>query len=170
MIRAIIFDIGGVLIIEPHDSWRDIFSQIGPSAGIDTETLISGFKNSEHDIQTGKMPLLDFYAKLLRSMKIPGDPEDLLKRHIESYNKISGKINTDLIKLIQNLRQEFKIACFTNTEAEIALLNKKRVLFDSFDRVFISTDMGLRKPDPQSYRHVIKELAIEPEEGVFIDN
>ena len=171
MIKAIIFDIGGVIIIEPHDSWKIIFSELGPSMGISPDILISNFKNNEHDIQIGRITLLDFYRKLLKTLNRDDiEPEVLLQGHITLYNKVSGKYDKKLIGIIKKLRQKFKVACFTNTEVEIALLNKKRGLFNYFDQIFISTEMGLRKPNPESYRYVVNAIEIEPDEAIFIDN
>ena len=171
MIKAIIFDIGGVIIIEPHDSWKIIFSELGPSIGISTDTLISNFKSNEHSIQIGSITLLDLYRKLLKTLNRDDiEPEVLLQGHIALYNKISGKYDTKLIDIIKKLRQKFKVACFTNTEVEIALLNKERELFDCFDQIFISTEMGLRKPNPESYQYVIDKLKVKPGEAIFIDN
>jgi len=39
-----------------------------------------------------------------------------------------------------------------------------------FERVFVSAELGLLKPDPQIYRHVASELGIDPGRMVFIDN
>lgn len=36
--------------------------------------------------------------------------------------------------------------------------------------MFVSAELGLLKPDPEIYRHVVRELGIEPAEMVFIDN
>jgi putative hydrolase of the HAD superfamily len=39
-----------------------------------------------------------------------------------------------------------------------------------FEKVFVSAELGLLKPDAAIYRHVVDELGIEPEQLVFIDN
>ena len=39
-----------------------------------------------------------------------------------------------------------------------------------FEKVFVSAELGLLKPDAAIYRHVVEELGIEPEQLVFIDN
>jgi putative hydrolase of the HAD superfamily len=39
-----------------------------------------------------------------------------------------------------------------------------------FEQVFVSAELGMIKPDPEIYRHVARELGIEPAEMVFIDN
>ncbi len=171
MIKAIIFDIGGVVVIEPHDSWKNIFSKLGPLVGISIDTLISKFKDNMVPLQTGKITLLDFYKNLIENTNRNDlTPEKLLRKHLELYKKLSGHYDTNLINLIQKLKQNFKVACFTNTEVEIAEFHRERGLFNYFHRVFISTEIGLRKPNPKAYEHVIKELGIKPAEGIFIDN
>lgn len=39
-----------------------------------------------------------------------------------------------------------------------------------FERVFVSAEIGMIKPDPEIYRHVARELDIEPSAMVFVDN
>jgi len=39
-----------------------------------------------------------------------------------------------------------------------------------FERVFASHEMGLRKPEPESFLRVISELGLAPAECVFVDD
>ncbi len=39
-----------------------------------------------------------------------------------------------------------------------------------FERIFVSAELGLLKPDPAVYREVAKELGITMEQMVFVDN
>ena len=170
MIKSVIFDIGGVVVMEPHDSWKNIFSEIGPSVGIPADRLVLEFQNNIDAIQNGSITLLDFYRNLVKVTRKNIKPENLLKKHLEIYMKLSGRYDQDVLGLIKKLRQKFLVACFTNIEPELVKLHRERGLFDCFDRAFISTEMGMRKPDPEACRHVIKELGIRLAEGIFIDN
>jgi putative hydrolase of the HAD superfamily len=39
-----------------------------------------------------------------------------------------------------------------------------------FERMFVSAEMLSLKPDPEIYLEVARELAIEPQQLVFVDN
>jgi len=39
-----------------------------------------------------------------------------------------------------------------------------------FDRVFDSGETGMRKPNPEFYRHVLQEINLAPEQVVFVDD
>ena len=43
-------------------------------------------------------------------------------------------------------------------------------LFELFERKFLSFEMGLRKPEEKIYRYVLDELALLPEQVVFVDD
>lgn len=174
MINTIIYDLGGVVVYENQDLWKSIFSDLLNTANttkIDLETLKSHLVRYKSDIQTGKMKLYDFYQKVLNSVQENNiNPKELLQIHLFSYIKHSGKYDKDMLKLISHLRKKYCVICFTNTEPEIATLNKKRGLFDYFERAFISSKMGLKKPDLKSYRKVLNELRIKPQQAIFVDN
>jgi putative hydrolase of the HAD superfamily len=62
------------------------------------------------------------------------------------------------------------VACLTNTEPEIAEINKAGGLFDPFERAFLSTDMRLRKPQPEIFLAVLRELECRPDDALYIDD
>lgn len=174
MINTIIYDLGGVVVFETQDLWKSIFSDLLNTANttrIDLKTLESHLERYKSDIQTGKMKLYDFYRKVLNSVQEnDANPEKLLQIHLDSYTKHSGKYDRNMLELINHLREQYRVVCFTNTEPEIAKLNKKRGLFDYFEGAFTSSEMGLSKPDPKSYQKVLDELRIKPQQAIFIDN
>ena len=48
--------------------------------------------------------------------------------------------------------------------------NRKWKILDAFDDVFISSEIGLVKPDPRIYIYVAEKMGIEPGQAVFIDD
>lgn len=123
------------------------------------------------DIQVGKMRLYDFYRNVLNSVQRSDiKPEELLRIHLDLFTKYSGKYDKDMLKLINLLRKKYRVVCLTNTEPEIVELSGRNGLFDYFEKAFISSEMGLKKPDIKSYEKVSDELRIEPRQAVLIDN
>ena len=72
--------------------------------------------------------------------------------------------------LIQELRRGRVVACLTNTEVEVGRLNRERGLFAHFDRAFLSTELGLHKPDRAIFERVLADLGCTPPEAVFTDD
>jgi putative hydrolase of the HAD superfamily len=171
IINTLIFDLGGVVVFETPNLLKTIFTDMSKETGISYETFDEGLKKYKTDVQTGKMTLLDFYKNnLSSSQKTDIKPEQLLQMHLSIYEKYSGEYDNEMLELIKKLRNNYNTVCLTNTEPEIAELNRKKGLFNYFNRSFISTEMGLRKPDTAVYEKVLDELQIEPQQAVFIDN
>ena len=53
---------------------------------------------------------------------------------------------------------------------DYAFLLAKAPDWSVFDRVFTLGHVGLREPDPEYYRHVLRETKLEPYEVIFIDD
>ena len=49
-------------------------------------------------------------------------------------------------------------------------LNKKTEIFDLFDFIFESKEIGLRKPDQAFYDYVLEKVNTSPEEIIFLDD
>lgn len=58
----------------------------------------------------------------------------------------------------------------TNYPHTVILKEKYGYLFESFNGVFFSNEIGFRKPERESYMHVLDSLKINPEESLMIDD
>lgn len=97
-------------------------------------------------------------------------PEHLEHLWVKSYRKYFRK-NTRLFKVAENLKKQgYKIIILSDQhhiskEALIPKLDSER-----FDYVFVSCDLGMRKPNPKIYKLALKKAHLKPHEAVFIDN
>jgi putative hydrolase of the HAD superfamily len=63
----------------------------------------------------------------------------------------------------------YKVALLSNTisdQPRVCLTEKK--LDRHFALMICSRDLGVRKPNPRIFRHVLRELGVEPEEAVHV--
>jgi len=114
--------------------------------------------------------MLKTYTNAISRLKKDIAPEDLLDLHLELYEKITSKPIIDLT-FLNKLKDNYKIACLTNMEHEIADLNKNRNFFAVFEpHVFISSKMGLMKPNPEIFQIVLENLQSDPSETIYVDD
>ena len=64
-----------------------------------------------------------------------------------------------------------RLYALSNWSAETFPIARRRFPFlERFDGIVISGDVGLIKPDPRIFEHLVARYAIEPGESVFIDD
>lgn len=63
-----------------------------------------------------------------------------------------------------------RLALLSNAAAEYGGLFRHSPMSRFFERVFVSGELRLSKPDPAVYLHVCRELGIAPAALVFVDN
>lgn len=167
MITAIIFDLGGILVPEAGNSIQEGMAMY---LAIPQKSLAEFTAPLKAKLTTGEMTLHEMYDSLAKSRGFSLAADDMLKRHFELYEQHQTARDTNIFWLVEKLKQNYIVPCLTNTEEEIADYNKQHGLFDIFHRAFISTDMGMKKPDRNIYDAVIKELGCRPADAIFIDD
>jgi len=72
--------------------------------------------------------------------------------------------------IIKQLKSDSRVVCGTNTidSHYYYLLNQGS--YDIFDEVYASNLMGISKPDPDFYWHILNKEGIKPENTVFVDD
>ena len=166
-VKAVIFDIGGILE-PPFDDllWPEMASTLGiPTARLRQRQAADGVALTE-----GRMTLRDFYARVAAEVGRPVDPDAAVERHLALYGAGTAQLDVRILGLIERLRGHHLVACLSNTEVEVGHFNRRRGLFAPFDRVFLSTELGLRKPAPAIFERVLTELGCAPSEAVFTDD
>lgn len=168
MITTIIFDLGGIVVPEAGNS---ILEGMAMYLAIPQAELSAFTAPLKARLTTGEMGLREMYVLLARGRGISLAAEDMLQMHIGLYRQFSTAMDANILGLIEKLKQNHTVVCLTNTEKEIAEYNKANTgIFDYFHKAFISTDMGMKKPDKEIYQKVIQEMNCRPAETIFIDD
>ncbi|MEX2012904.1 MAG: HAD family phosphatase [Candidatus Levyibacteriota bacterium] len=93
-------------------------------------------------------------------------------------NVVSDELNAayspheEVIEILGELKErKYPLVLVTNfMKGRANGLLDKYDLRKYFDKVFISSEMGLTKPSPEFFRTVNTELGISPVQGIFIDD
>lgn len=166
MIKAIIFDYGGVLGSDA-DEWETTFREIPQLTGLSPSKIQEVFEKHWPKLKLGKEPIKDFWVEITRLSKKEVDSEKLHQIYTGSV-----LINKDAINLVKKLKSEdFKLAILANESKEgINAKIKKFRLEELFDKIYCSAFLGMAKPRKEVFEYAIKDLNQKPEEMLFIDN
>ncbi len=177
MIKAIIFDVGGVLALplgkyalHPERGHRElgVHESIAKKLKINIDQWFDSIDSTYTKAIEGKISkekVLQIISKNLNTT-----PKRLNKILIRSY-KEKFKQNKELYKFAFKLKeQKYKIAILSDQwyVSEEALIKKRYAR--KFDAVVVSCDVGVRKPNPKIYKIVLRKLKLPTKECVFIDN
>ena len=166
MIKAIIFDVGGVL----HNDLRDYLkNDITSTLGISEKAHDQFFKKYDEMLSIGKISEKDFWELFVRGTKaVKPLPKDSL--FVREFDK-NYKIFNDVIDLVRRLKKNgYKVAILSNTIKSHADVNIKKGAYDEFEIKILSYEVGFRKPDEQIYMLALRRLNVKSEEAVFIDD
>jgi glucose-1-phosphatase len=96
----------------------------------------------------------------------------------KAWNAILLDIPAERIELIKKIRQKYPIYLLSNTnnihiKASNDYLKKAHGishLDQLFDQLFLSYEMGMWKPDVEIYNSVLKQIKLQPNEVLFLDD
>lgn len=167
-IKVIIFDLGGV-VISPKVG--KIFNLILNYIGVDRNQFNNFLEKHISDLTKGKKSLSDFYSDVVTRFKLKNyKAENILNKHLELFQETIKDLDEDVLNLIKKLKENYKVICLVNAESEVVPLVRKRGVYNYFDKAYISTELGMEKPDPEIYYFVLQSLKCKPEAVVFIDD
>lgn len=171
-IKNIIFDLGGVLLnIDPKKT-IDAFGKFGMVQLVGDKGL-----TYDHDIfyrmEQGQITTDQFRQGVLELLPVPVTFDEI----DEAWTAMLLDFPTIRIELVKNLRNNYKIYLFSNTNA--IHVEKYHSNFRNqhgfevstlFEKDFYSNEIGYRKPTPESFQEVIRLSGINPVESLFIDD
>ena len=94
-----------------------------------------------------------------------------------SWCKILGDFPIQRLEFLENLKPNYRLFLLSNTDAIHIAHFKETVgidfynrFFTSFEKVYFSFEMGLRKPQPEIYTQVLNENDLIAAETLFVDD
>jgi putative hydrolase of the HAD superfamily len=169
VIRAVLFDFGGVISSSPFEAFAHLETERGlPADFIRTVNATNPDTNAWAKLERGEVDLEAFgslWSEEARALGHELDGRLVLER-------LAGEIRPKMVDAIRSCRTKYKTACLTNnfTRAEAALSDEVAGVYSLFDAILESRVLGVRKPDPRFYELACEALEVEPDECVFLDD
>ncbi len=167
MIKAIIFDMGGVII-----NFKEIeyYQYLSKKYKLNINYLENLFDPLIDQMDEGNLKLNDALELISKKLKITRK-----QMHLEwiSGFKKTANINSNVINLIRHLSLNYYIYLLTNVNISRYLTTRKEFLNGNsniFNKKFISCYIHLRKPDSRIYKYVLNKIKLNADEILFIDD
>lgn len=164
-IKAIVFDIGGVLYDESINDYLN--KTLTKKLKVNLNDLRNARKKYLKKAQTGELGELTYPKLIAKELNIDE------KKFINLFKigrKRSIKLKKDVEKTLLKLKKNYTIATLTNITTINHKLRLQKNAYKHFKIKLISCNEGLCKPDPEFYKLLIKKLKLSPEQIVFIDD
>ena len=165
-IKAVIWDLGGVLVRTEDFTHRESLAKSLGMTRADLEELAFGLESGKR-AQLGEYSIDQHWENVRRSL-------ELTKQEMDSFKETfwaGDALDTDLIDYIRSLRVTYSTALLSNAFTNLRyMLNSVWKIADAFDDLIISAEVGLIKPDKRIYQLTVERLDVEPSDAVFIDD
>lgn len=168
VIKAVIFDIGNVLVFYNHHIAAKKMSKIIKVRESKIFDILHGEKVKKisrmRDLGYSSRKYWAESAKHLKIRKIPYKEFDKL------WNTIF-RPNQKLFNLLKKLKRKYNLASISNTPlTHKKYFLKKYKIRKLLNPTIFSCDLKILKPDKRIYFFVLKKLKIKPKEAIFIDD
>lgn len=166
MIKAIIFDIGGVLLRTHDHHYRHRWDE---RLGLPLGTVEEVVFNSEvgQAAQLGHITTRQLWQAVGDRFNL----EEGALKQLKHEFWVGDVLDSQLVALIRRLHKEYMTAVISNYSDILPhLINQEWQMASDFDLLIVSSTAGVMKPEAKIYQLAMDELGIEPEEAVFIDD
>ena len=166
--KLVVFDLGNVLFTF---SVERAFNYWAAKTGESAELLKSRFVQDEmYDLhEKGKITSTQYYEHVTSMLEINISEKDFM----DGWDSILLDPIIPSFEAVQKIKEKgFLTAVLSNTNYPHTVILKEKYgyLFESFDGVFFSNEIGFRKPERESFIHVLNALGINAGESLMIDD
>jgi HAD superfamily hydrolase (TIGR01509 family) len=158
MAKLHIFDMGGVV-----SSGTDVVPAIAQRLGVKPMEFLALAAPDLAGLQSGTFGAAEFWKRY--SARSGAEVTE------ELWGRFFAPVaNQDVVSLIRKLRTRGRVVCGTNTIEPHYRVHLHLGDYACFDAVYASHRMGLVKPDPRFFLHILREEGVAPEDAFFVDD
>ena len=184
MIKAILFDAAGTLFYLTK-TVGDHYAYVGREVGLDLDAqqLERAFHSAWQ--QMPRRPAIDGP----RENDDKGWWRELVGRVFDQVAPSVGELNRDnffevayehfaeagvwklypeVLDVLEQLRERFQLAVISNFDGRLRLILQNLGISKYFAHVFISSELGADKPDPEIFRHALKIIHLNADEVLHV--
>lgn len=166
MIRAVLFDIGGVLEITPGTGW---VGRWDARLGISLDRIFDGVDALGLDGRIGSCSEAEWLVGFRQVSGLDAPTVDAILR--DMWAEYLGTLDRPLFDFFAGLRPAVKTGIISNSFVGAREREQAAYHFETVtDDIVYSHEVGFSKPDPRIYQLACRRLDIQPAEAVFVDD
>jgi epoxide hydrolase-like predicted phosphatase len=166
VIRAVLFDIGGVLEITPD---LGVDRQWETRLSLPDGEILARLRDVWRGGSIGTITLDDVHQALQERLGL--DDQTLAQYMADVWREYLGTANTELIDYARRLRPRLRTGIVSNSFVGAREREQAAYGFeDLVEEIVYSHEVGFSKPDPRIYALACTRLDVAPEETVFLDD
>ena len=164
MLRAVLFDIGGVLATTPTTCWQERWeARLGLGAGRIDEALAHVYRAGT----TGAVTVDDIARTVAAEISVEHAPAIL----DDLWDEYLGGTNTRLLAYFASLRPRYRTGILSNSWVGAREREQARHGFAGHcDVIVYSHEEGMTKPAARFYEVACQRLGVRPSEVLFLDD
>lgn len=163
-VTVAVFDLGNVTV--GFDA-QQAANRLRPHCRAQDQVFDMLFRSEEtRRVELGEIQPLDYYEVAKQRLGFDLSPGEFTRLWSDIFQLNDGAL--DLIKRLTGVRKY--LLSNTNPAHVEWIAQRFPGLFDPYDRLFLSYEVGLRKPDPAIFRLVLEASGRPPGEHVFTDD
>jgi putative hydrolase of the HAD superfamily len=166
MIDTIIFDFGDIFINLNKQGTISGLQKLGLkewNAELDRLNLL---------FETGDISYDDFVGGFQKQL-----PNASIEEILEAWNAVLADFPSYRLDFVKELSKKYRLFLLSNTDSIHITTFEKTVgvpfytdFYNCFEKVHFSFEIGKRKPNANSYQHLIDEHNLVPEQTLFVDD
>lgn len=165
-IKAVIFDIGDVLEVNPRTGWRERWAK---RLLVDAASFEQRLDAIWGPGAIGKSSLEEIERQTAAAFGL--DSAELAALMDEAWAEYVGSLNEELADYLVRLRSRYRTGILSNSFVGAREREQEAHRFgDICDVIVYSHEEGYLKPYPRMYRVVCDRLGVTPEEAVLVDD
>lgn len=172
-ISTIIFDLGGVVLNLDIQQSLQAFSEI---SDLTEKEVYNKFVDNDWAFAFEKGEIT---PNVFRDSVRASFNKDLTDDQINAaWDAMLLELPYARLKMLSDLRPKYKTLVLSNTNAIhvqtfdkiVSAASGGKLIYEFFDKVYFSNEIGMRKPDTNIYSYVLEENKLDPSKTLFIDD
>lgn len=172
MIKAIAFDMGGVILDLDMEKCKEAFRTKAGMTSIDEYIDTFHQKGFWGDLEAGRIDAEEFF-RITLELSAPGTTRETI---YECFKEFIHGVPADKVEFLKEISRQYPIYLLSNTNP--LAMEVCRDLFvgigfypeEIFTKMFLSFQMKMLKPSPEIYRAAIEGIGLPADEILFIDD
>ena len=164
-IRAVFFDLGGVIVRTEYQAPRQ---HLAERLGMEYDDLVKIVFDSDSGYQAsiGAIPPDAHWDSVIKRLKRPTTELEAIRHEF-----FAGDIvDRTLLDFLRSLRGKYQTGLISNAWGDLRDYIMREKFDDAFDHIIISAEVGAVKPEAKIYQIALQQAGVKPKEAVFVDD